>query len=118
MTLKLRRSTLSAASSLATCALLLLILLTAGGCATQEVIYDRAVMHIYNGTAKQLTLKFKDCDDETNVYRDVAVLNPKTRATVEIDAPCVDGQAVDRRGDIMGTQSRLRAPPEITWDIY
>jgi hypothetical protein len=88
------------------------------GCVTLETEIERAVMHVYNGTSKQVTLKFKDCDDETNVYREVAVLGPKSRQTVDMDTGCVDGQAVDRRGNILGTQPRLRAPPEITWDIY
>jgi hypothetical protein len=95
-----------------------LIAATALGCVTMVPLPEEAQMSVYNNTTRAITIKFKTCDDETNLFWDAAKLNPKSARVIPIEEACVDAQAVDSRGRIVGTQQRLRAPPEIVWNIY
>ncbi len=98
--------------------LVLLILSMLAGCQKPHYIRETADLRVTNLTGNNLQIKIKACDDETNIFIKATDLYPGRYTVIPVTQECIDAQAIDNDGKIIGTQTRLRMPPEVKWVIY
>ena len=98
--------------------LVLLAVFILTGCQSPRYTRETADLMVTNMTGNNLQIKIKPCDDETNSFIKQADLYSGRRVVIAITHTCIDAQAVDNDGKIIGTQTRLRLPPEVKWVIY
>ena len=100
---------------------ILLVLLTIFilmGCQKTQYTRETAELTVSNLTGNNLQIMIKPCEDETNIFIKRADLYPGRYVIIPITHACIDAQAIDNDGKIIGTQTRLRLPPEVKWVIY
>ena len=65
------------------------------------------------------SIKLKLCDESDDQYVAISKISIaiNTHIAIDISESCVDVIAVNAKGDIIGSQKRLRIPPKVSWVI-
>ncbi|MCK4840990.1 MAG: hypothetical protein KAT04_03795 [Methylococcales bacterium] len=95
---------------------LLFITVTLIGCENRYIV-DSPAIHITNMTGRVVHVKTKECNKISYVDKPVVIPSSSTY-TIPVSRPCIDALATNKEGKVLGTQAKLRIPPNVKWSIY
>jgi len=97
-----------------------LLLMLVVSCSHQIVVEDQDSIILRNRGSRAIhTLLVKPC---TKPYEDFAEMardiKPGTTHLIRLYPGCFDADALDKNGEPMATQYKLRVPPQLRWDVH
>ena len=90
------------------------------GCSHKVVIHDQDIIIINNhGTRAIHSLLVKPCSKPYEEFEEMAKdIKPGSTTFIRLYPGCFDADALDRDGELIATQYKLRLPPQLRWDVY
>lgn len=96
---------------------LLFLIAASYGCEKHYVI-DSPALLVTNMTGTTIQIKTKLCSEDSDDSQQAFSVPAGNTRSIPVFNPCIDALATNSAGEILGTQSRLRIPPNVKWSIY
>ncbi|MDH5428739.1 MAG: hypothetical protein OEZ57_13835 [Nitrospirota bacterium] len=97
-----------------------LLLFLAVSCSHQVVVEDQDSILIRNRGSRTIhTLLVKPCTKPYEEFAEMArEIKPGLTTLIRLYPGCFDADALDKNGELMATQYKLRVPPQLRWDVH
>ena len=97
-----------------------LLLLLAVNCSHQVLVEDQDSILLRNQGSRTIhTLLVKPCIKPYEEFAEMARdIKPGITKLIRLYPGCFDADALDKDGELMATQYKLRVPPQLRWDVH